>query len=108
MNTDPRQIASERDKDLRYRKIWLTAVILLFVSPVCLSAQGQSATTAKSSPKPAKQTPAQQQQPTRQILAKEVSGELQPVPQRAGPTVAADQRHRRSTYAGACLAKRSG
>jgi hypothetical protein len=55
MNTNSRQIAPERDNYHGPGKIWLTALILSFVSLGCLFARGQSATTAKSSPKPAKQ-----------------------------------------------------
>lgn len=58
MNTNIRQIGLERDECPRFRKLWLTALILAFVSLGCLFALGQSATAAKSSPKAAKQTPA--------------------------------------------------
>jgi hypothetical protein len=58
MNTNSRQVAPERDNYPRFRKIWLTALILQFFSLGCLFAQGQSATTAKSSSQSSKQAPA--------------------------------------------------
>jgi len=55
MNTTSRQIALERDNSFRYRKIWLTPLILSLALLGCLLAWGQSGTTAKSPPASAKQ-----------------------------------------------------